>query len=230
MTQTPNIRPELQDLQAYLDGELPDEERLAVARRLEADPGLADQLTGVGAEFDVITALVRGELEAEAADVHEARFEQIWDAVDRELDGPVVAPAGAAPTAWGRIAAFVRASRIPLSLAGAGAVAALVVLVTANTPGATVAEHAPSTESSSPTKATPEAEPTAPDTRLAEAVPTEPSLPEPLPAPESNEADVERIEFGGASGRISKIEGVRGTTTVIWIEEDEEPIDSERSL
>ena len=70
----------------------------------------------------------------------------------------------------------------------------------------------------------------APDTRIADADAPPASLPEPLPVPDSNEADVERIEFGGASGRISKIEGVRGTTTVIWIEEDEEPIDSERSL
>ena len=56
------------------------------------------------------------------------------------------------------------------------------------------------------------------------------ALPVPLPAPESNDADIERIEFGGASGRISHIEGVRGTTTVIWVEEEDEPADSERSL
>lgn len=51
-----------------------------------------------------------------------------------------------------------------------------------------------------------------------------------LPSPDSNDADIERIEFGGASGQISRIEGVRGTTTVIWVEEDDQPADTERSL
>ena len=54
--------------------------------------------------------------------------------------------------------------------------------------------------------------------------------PELFPEPESNEAEIEKIEFGGRSGTISHIQGSRGTTTVIWVQEDEEPVDSERSL
>ncbi len=81
-----------------------------------------------------------------------------------------------------------------------------------------------------PTDPMPDPAPAAPPTQIADAAPAAPPMPGPLPAPESNDAEIERIEFGGASGRISHIEGVRGTTTVIWVEEDEEPADSERSL
>jgi anti-sigma factor RsiW len=80
-------------------------------------------------------------------------------------------------------------------------------------------------------------EASSPELRIAEASPKpevgSAGLPTPvddLPAPDSNDADIERIEFSGASGQISRIEGVRGTTTVIWVEEDDQPADSERSL
>ena len=71
-----------------------------------------------------------------------------------------------------------------------------------------------------------------------EVAPSEGSLavaPEPtpevemFPQPEPGEAEIRRIEFGGRSGTISRVEGSRGTTTVIWVN-DELPIDSERSL
>jgi hypothetical protein len=53
---------------------------------------------------------------------------------------------------------------------------------------------------------------------------------EALSNPEPGEAQIKRIEFGGRTGTISQIEGNRGTTTVIWVTEDEEPVDTERSL
>jgi hypothetical protein len=54
--------------------------------------------------------------------------------------------------------------------------------------------------------------------------------PEMFPQPEPGEAKIRRIEFGGQTGTISQVEGARGTTTVIWVTEDEGPADSERSL
>lgn len=45
-----------------------------------------------------------------------------------------------------------------------------------------------------------------------------------VPAPALGEAEIERIEFGSKAGRIGTIEGKRGTTTVIWISEDEPPV------
>jgi hypothetical protein len=51
-----------------------------------------------------------------------------------------------------------------------------------------------------------------------------------FPQPEPGEAEIRRIEFGGQTGTISAVEGARGTTTVIWVTEDEGPADSERSL
>lgn len=231
MSEVPHIRPELQALQGYLDGELSPAESREVEARLAAEPDLRRQLEGVGAEFSVISALVDGELNAAAAEVHEARFEQIWDAVQRDLDDAAVKAAGPAPSSvWTRVSEFVRNARVPLGLAGAGAIAALVMFVVVNpTPDASVAQNDAPTESEAPPATAPSEAPaeTEPPTRIADA---DALAPEPLPAAESNDADVERIEFGGASGRISKIEGVRGTTTVIWIEEDEEPIDSEQSL
>jgi hypothetical protein len=50
-----------------------------------------------------------------------------------------------------------------------------------------------------------------------------------FPAPEMYEAEIERIEFGGKNGRIGTIEGKRGTTTVIWVS-DEDTAPGLRSL
>jgi hypothetical protein len=69
------------------------------------------------------------------------------------------------------------------------------------------------------------------DTRIASggAPPALLAPPPPIAPSGANDAEIERIEFGGRSGRISTIEGRRGTTTVIWVSE-EEPVPSERSL
>ena len=47
-----------------------------------------------------------------------------------------------------------------------------------------------------------------------------------MPVPQSNEAEIHGIEFGGKHGRISHT----GTVTVLYVEEDETPPNSERSL
>jgi len=121
-----------------------------------------------------------------------------------------------------------------LALAGAAAVVAVFVLrggdpEVNNREGlASVTQDA---ETPAPAEEPGPETPTMPpkETKIAEAqTPTEVDA-EPFPAPESNEAEIRRIEFGGKSGRISTIEGAKGTTTVIWISE-EEPIDSERPL
>ena len=50
-----------------------------------------------------------------------------------------------------------------------------------------------------------------------------------FPAPVSNDADIQQVEFGGKTGRITTIEGKKGTTTVIWVSE-QEPAEAGRSL
>ena len=79
-----------------------------------------------------------------------------------------------------------------------------------------------------------DAEPAVED-RAAQPSPALAVAPEPtpdaemFPQPEPGEAEIRRIEFGGRSGTISRVQGSRGTTTVIWVN-DQDPIDSERSL
>jgi hypothetical protein len=60
---------------------------------------------------------------------------------------------------------------------------------------------------------------------------TEVGAPVAVELPRQNEAEIERIEFGGRSGRIDQIHGKNGqTTTVIWFTEDDPTENSERSL
>jgi hypothetical protein len=47
-----------------------------------------------------------------------------------------------------------------------------------------------------------------------------------FPEPKPTEADIHRVDFGGHNGRISQT----GTVTVLFVEEEAEPKDSERSL
>ena len=198
---------ELEGLLSYLDGEMSPDARRAMEDRLERDDALRARVDLASDELGALGALVVGSLESEADAVHEARFEQIWDAVEREISRDAEA-AEAPPTAsgpWARIVDWLRPARLPLGLAAAGAAAALVLVVVRG-PGDPASTVAQGPEDSDATQTEKVAEPAmetapAPDTRIADADAPPASLPEPLPVPDSNEADVERIEFGGASGR-----------------------------
>lgn len=201
-----------EQLSAYFDGELDPGERAQVEQWLARDGAGRAAL----AELGVMRGAITVSLDAEAAKVPAARFEQIWDEIDRALDRETAAhlPAAPVPSLWARMLGVLRPAWVPVAaVAGVAAVAIVFVSGGAVTPTNTTELAA---SNPVPTVAAP-APALAPD---AEAV---------FPLPEMYEAEIERIEFGGKNGRIGTIEGKRGTTTVIWVS-DEDAAPGQRSL
>lgn len=200
-----------EQLSAYFDGELDAGERAEVEQWLARDAAGRATLAELGVMRDAIGV----SLDAEAARVPAARFEQIWDEIDRALDRETAAhqPAAPVPSLWARMLGMLRPVWVPVA-AVAGVAAVAIVFVSG---GAVTMTNSPEVAASKPT-------PTTPVPALAatevEAV---------FPAPEMHEAEIERIEFGGKNGRIGTIEGKRGTTTVIWVS-DEDTAPGQRSL
>jgi anti-sigma factor RsiW len=231
----PRVTPEA--LGAYFDDESTPEERAAVASALERDPELRAQL----ADLEVLRQGTVASLEAAAEGVPQARFEQIWDEIDRAIDREHRLRDAAERHApfWARVGQVLRPVRWPmatLGIAGAAAVTALWVHPRSgpeNNPSevASVAPVSPAPRSENPTPpsvpAGPEAKAGTPAAELALA-PASDADPGQLLG-ESDDAQIETIEFGGRVGRVEQVEGRRGTTTVIWVS-DEEPAESERSL
>jgi anti-sigma factor RsiW len=221
-----------EDLHSYFDDEVDDKARARIEKQIEGDAERRAELE----ELKLIRGAVSASLQAEADKVPVERFEQIWDEIDSALDRETRLQEAADRTAsvWARLGGWLRPVRLPLALAGAAAVVAVFVLQ-GRDPGVNKREEIASVSEDAKMPAPAEEPvsetPTMPPDKIeiAEAqTPTEVDA-EPFPAPESNDAEIRRIEFGGKSGRISTIEGAKGTTTVIWISE-EEPIDSERPL
>lgn len=217
-----------QQLSAYFDGELSPAEREEVEQWLarEADaptPGAAPSGRAVLGELGLMRDALGASLNAEAARVPEARFEQIWDEIDRALDRDTAAhqPAAPTPSFWARALGLLRPVWIPVA-ATAGVAAVLLAVVN----GGAVPTDTRGTNTAELVASKPEPQPTvAPAPALVAAAEAEPAFPE----PDMREADIERIEFSGKQGRIGTIEGKRGTTTVIWVS-DEEPGAGQRSL
>ena len=217
-------------LAAYHDGEL------AAAQKAAFEGELAHLAQSDGApepgtlkEWSLVGELVRGALEIESEALPEARFEQLWDGFDRTLarDARLKTAANSTPPWSEKLSAWFKPVALPLGLAAAAGMVALVAMPSPAAPdeGPKVATPvvAPDANSTAPDASEPEKAPPV----LAEAPTPEPEF---FPQAESNDAQIERIEFGGQTGTVSKIEGSRGTTTVISVQEDEEPVDSERSL
>lgn len=235
MSDTDTTEQKYLDLQAYFDGEMDAAERERFEAELEREPELRTELDDIG----VMRELVVGGLESEAKDVPQARFEQIWDEIDSTIDrdARLQESAGTRPSIWARIMPWLRPAALPMAATAAAAAFVVVVVNSTGDPSNTE----PSVASNEPVQApakesapegpepTPEVEP-APQLAVKTPAPADDGESVDFDVPDSNEADVERIEFGGHSGHIEQLEGSRGTTTVIWIEEDDEPVDSERSL
>ena len=215
MTRLSSSIPE-EKLSAYFDGELEPAERQEVEQWLAHDAASHATLTELG----VMRQAIDASLAAEAAKVPQARFEQIWDEIDRTLDRETAAhmPAVAAPSLWARMLGVLRPAWVPVAAVG-GVAAVLIVVVSS---GAV-------TPANTDTVVASKAAQTAPEVPVAPVIPViaGPALavapdPEPsFPAPDMHEAEIERIEFGGKNGRIGTIEGKRGTTTVIWVSDDD---------
>jgi anti-sigma factor RsiW len=225
MTDQHDIPSHEAELQAYFDGELDERATAAMKARIADDPELQQHIAHMGLMRD----LVGHSLEMRAVEVPRARFEQIWDEIDRVIDQETKqARATAQPPAslWARLGALLRPFRIPL-LAAAGAAAVAIIAVQLADSGAvnqdTSVASAP--ETPAPKAPAPGAQPK-PETRIAKTEEPPPSADDALPLPHAAEADIQGIQFGGKNGRISH----NGVSTVLYVEEDDEPKKSERSL
>lgn len=209
-----------QRLHAFLDGELSASERTEVEQLLARDGQARAYVEGLR----MLQGAVVAGLQAEADKVPEARFEQIWDEIDRALDQDLrLQKAPSPPTSlWARLGAALRPRLVPLAtVAGAAAVALVTWGVFRD--GPTPANNEPLIASNPAL-----VQPVPADTPVPVVIPAdEPALE--LPAPNGGPAQIKRIEWSGKAGRISEIEGKRTTTTVIWISDDD-PGSSERSL
>lgn len=213
----------------FYDGELSAGECANFEAELALEPSMRVGLDN----WAFMGEAVRTSLEINSAAVPQARFEQAWDQFDATLarEGRLQDAVEQRPSLWARISSVLMPLRVPMAAAAAAAVIAVVAFSNGDSP----ADGAPAVAVAPAPVVTPEVVPEAtpvpevtPD-RLAVAPADEPSADD-FADPVSNEAEIERIEFGGRSGTISKVEGARGTTTVIWVQEDEEPVESERSL
>lgn len=206
-------------LHAHFDGELSGDERAEIESLLAADPELRANLD----ELKLLREVVASSMDAEASAIPDARFEQIWDEVERTLDrdARLQQAADTNVSIWSRLASFMRPLWAPVL--GTAAVAAAVLFYVESRPvddtnkPATVASKEPA-----PAAAVTAPGPESPLPRDGDAIAFE--------IPNNNEAEIQRIEFGGKSGRIDRIEGKQAVTTVIWVTEEDESSDGERSL
>ncbi len=236
------------ELALHFDGESTGAEAHELAAQIDADPELREELAQLG----VVRGLVQETLKTKAAEIPQARFEQIWDEIDRQLDREAAAAGPSAGSLWSRVWTALRPVRIPLAAAAAAAAVTLVVVsvmdsdpsdkgvAAENNPGAVASAQEPAAEQEPETapapgtgsKDAPSALPAGDRMALAQ----EPSSPDPssdgldevddLPSPKKVEAEIHGVEFSGHTGRISKT----GTVTVLYLEEEAQPKDTERSL
>lgn len=207
-------------LHAYFDGELSNAERAEIESQLATDPELRTSRT----ELTLLREVVVASLDAEGAGVPDARFEQIWDEVERTLDRDVRLQQAADTNVsiWSRLASFMRPLWAPAAATAAVAAAVLIYVQSggegdANKPAQVASKDPPAP----PVVAAPEPPARGEDGGSAVIA---------FEMPNNNEAEIQRIEFGGKSGRIDRIEGKQAVTTVIWVTEEDETSDSERSL
>lgn len=211
-----------QKLQMYFDEELDRPEAAEFAREVDRDPDLRHHLEQMG----TMRNLVSRSLEMRASEVPRARFEQIWDEIDRGIEAEQRAARASGPESiWSRLLTAFRPYRVPtLAVLGAAAVAVAVVQFT-GTQSVNEPSQVASVPGPPPSTATPEVGSTPPpQNAIAQRDPEPPA--EVFPAPKAAEAEIHSVEFGGKAGRISQ----NGTVTVLYVEEGDTPQKSERSL
>jgi negative regulator of sigma E activity len=213
-----------QRLQMLFDEELDDGDAAEVAREVDRDPELRRHLEQMGTMRD----LVSRSLELRASEVPRARFEQIWDEIDRSIDAEQKAARAAVPeSTWSRVWAAFRPYRTPVLAAAGAAALALVVVQFTGDDGMNRDSPIASVPETPPAQGLPETGPTpAPSVEIAQRMPEAPTPPEVFPTPKAASAEIHSIEFGGKAGRISH----NGTVTVLYVEEGDSPQKSERSL
>ena len=227
-----------EELALHFDGEITGAEAHELAAQIDADPELRDELAQLG----MVQGLVQETLKRKAAQVSSARFEQIWDEIDRQLDMEAAATRPAAGSFWSRMWEAIRPARFPLAAAAAAAAVTRIVVSVSdkdvaadadgqNNPGAVASVEKPAAEpSATESEPKPSALPAGDRMAVAPApapTPTPEVSPEAdLPRPKKVEAEIHGVEFSGHTGRISNT----GTVTVLYLEEEAQPKDTERSL
>ncbi len=176
-----------QQLSAYFDGELEPAERAEVEQWLARDAAGPRGKALLG-ELGLMRDALGASLNAEAARVPEARFEQIWDEIDRALDRETAAhqPAAPSPSLWARALGMIRPVWMPVA-ATAGVTAVLVAVVSSG--AVTTSEP----DANTPEVAASKPAPTVAPAPVLAGAPEGPAFPE----PERRGAGVERIEFSG---------------------------------
>lgn len=210
-----------QDLQRYFDDELTGTEKQELDAHIDAEPQLQRELE----QLSCMRAFVVGASQVHAAAVPAARFEQVWAEIERTLDRDAREQrASRTPMGpWARLRAALRPLRIPaFAVAAAGAIAwiALTYGPLGIDPGSgdlSVAQAPTPAEPPLVLRGAPE---------LALDEDSDREAPMVFTPPRPGDAEVHNVEFGGRSGRIAKT----GTVTVLYVEEDAEPKDSERAL
>lgn len=202
------------DLQAFFDGELDEAGAERMARTIDRDPLLRQHLD----QMALMRNLVGKSMEMRAVEVPGARFEQIWDEIDRTISQDAARPANAPASFWQRVWSALAPFRVPaLAAVGAAAVAVVVMQVS---PGPVNEEpgvaSVPRTTERTPDVVQP----------LPKPAPNTPAIAETFPSPRAADAEIHGIEFGGNQGRISHT----GVVTVLYVEEDASSQKSERSL
>jgi hypothetical protein len=114
------------DLMEHADGERDHSERLR-------DPAAREKVEALGE----LSELVRGHLELSADAVPAARFEQLWDAIDKSITSTPAKSAGV----WSRIGSWFERHRghVITGVVSAGAVAALALVLRGPSSGTTTA-------------------------------------------------------------------------------------------
>lgn len=241
------------ELALHFDGESTGAEAHELAAQIDADPELREELAQLG----IVRGLVQETLKTKAAEIPQARFEQIWDEIDRQLDREAAVAGPSTGSFWTRVWTALRPVRIPLAAAAAAAAVTLVVvsvmdsdpadprkgLGAENNSGSIASAQEPAADqepdkasaSSAESKDAPSVHPAGERMAVAPTNPPTPDSPnvdgldgldDDLPSPKKVEAQIHGVEFSGHTGRISKT----GTVTVLYLEEEVQPKDTERSL
>ncbi|NVB42129.1 hypothetical protein G6O69_30175 [Pseudenhygromyxa sp. WMMC2535] len=246
MSSQSSIQGQDERLHAFFDDELEDSERALVQAEIERDADLAGEID----DISFMREIVIGALERQAERVPEARFEQLWDNFEATLEreSRLQEAAEAPPRPWQRLFSWLRPARLPLAAVATAGLLAIIFARSVGDPAPELADGAEVAEPGAEAGEKPANTPKRPASerpaagaskgeppRIAAVPPPKPAPGDPqapemnFPQPEPGEAEIRHIEFGGRSGSISQVEGARGTTTVIWVSEDD-PVDSERSL
>ena len=181
----------------------------------EASNAVSVSSTEVPADFDAysrddawLAQLVSAEATLKAQELPDLVFDRIWDEFDAATK-PVLKPLlPEEPRAKQRHGVFGWLRPLHLAFGVAGVVGLAIVFASPKTEPTLAAktDQAPGVAID-------------PDARRTVMVASAPPAPEAADAPQGDAA-VEHIEFAGRVGSISEIRHDRGTTTVIWINEE----------